>query len=207
MHLTLVATAQKSSNPLGTQRVACTRRSTREDCLWSSHESPVVRGIACFRKAGSPSPLPSPLGRGSAFVGHFARGLAVALMAASTWGASLPLSPSLPNEIAFAPQSAKFVRLVLRHSQGEPCIDELEVYGPDGGSQPGARQQRRQGQRVVAPAGLRHPPDRPSQRRALRQQPQLDRGRRAQRVGADRTARAARRLQDGVLAGPRGAVR
>ena len=52
-------------------------------------------------------------------------------MAAQAWGASLPLSPSLPNEIAFAPQSAKFVRLVLRHSQGEPCIDELEVYGPD----------------------------------------------------------------------------
>ncbi len=55
----------------------------------------------------------------------------MALAAAQAWTASLPLSPSLPNEFAFAPQSAKFVRLVLRHSQGEPCIDELEVYGPD----------------------------------------------------------------------------
>ena len=61
----------------------------------------------------------------------FAAGLAIALTAAQAWAASLPLSPSLPNEIAFAPQSARFVRLVLRHSQGEPCIDELEVYGPD----------------------------------------------------------------------------
>jgi hypothetical protein len=60
--------------------------------------------------------------------------LAIALAAAQSWAASLPLSPSLPNEIAFVPQSAKFVRLVLRHSQGEPCIDELEVYGPDTGA-------------------------------------------------------------------------
>ena len=68
---------------------------------------------------------------GCSFARHIAAGLVIALMAAQSWAASLPLSPSLPNEIAFAPQSAKFVRLVLRHSQGEPCIDELEVYGPD----------------------------------------------------------------------------
>ena len=53
------------------------------------------------------------------------------LTAAQAWGASLPLSPSQPNEMEFTPQSARFVRLMLRHSQGEPCIDELEVYGPD----------------------------------------------------------------------------
>lgn len=58
--------------------------------------------------------------------------LAIALVAAQGFAASLPLSPSLPNEIAFAPQPAKYVRVVLRNSQGEPCIDELEVYGPDG---------------------------------------------------------------------------
>ena len=65
---------------------------------------------------------------------RLAKGLAITLAAAQSWAASLPLSPSLPNEFAFAPQSAKFVRLVLRHSQGEPCIDELEVYGPDSGT-------------------------------------------------------------------------
>jgi hypothetical protein len=68
---------------------------------------------------------------GCSFARRFAAGLVIALSAAQAWSASLPLSPSQPNEIAFAPQPAKFVRLVLRHSQGEPCIDELEVFGPD----------------------------------------------------------------------------
>lgn len=58
---------------------------------------------------------------------HLAGGLAIVLTAVQSFAASLPLSPSLLNEIAFVPQSAKFVRLVLRRSQGEPCIDELEV--------------------------------------------------------------------------------
>jgi len=57
---------------------------------------------------------------------------AVALLAAQCWAAGQPISPSLPNEITFAPQPAKVVRVVLRNSQGEPCIDELEVYGPEG---------------------------------------------------------------------------
>lgn len=40
-----------------------------------------------------------------------------------------------PNHIAFAPVEARFVRLVIRQSaQREPCIDELEVYGPQGGA-------------------------------------------------------------------------
>jgi hypothetical protein len=61
-------------------------------------------------------------------------GLFLALVAAQAWTASLPLSPALPNEFTFDPQAARFVRLVLRHSQGEPCIDEMEVYGPDSGT-------------------------------------------------------------------------
>ena len=34
--------------------------------------------------------------------------------------------------IEFAAREARFVRLVIRRPHGgEPCIDELEVYGPD----------------------------------------------------------------------------
>lgn len=67
--------------------------------------------------------------------GRLGRSLAIALLAAQASAASLPFSPAEPNEITFAPQPAKFVRLVLRNSsQGEPCFDELEVYGPDSGS-------------------------------------------------------------------------
>ncbi len=62
-----------------------------------------------------------------------AGGLALVLTAAYGCAASLPLSPSLPNEIGFTQQSAKFVRVLLLRSQGEPCLDELEVYGPEGG--------------------------------------------------------------------------
>ncbi|UCG46286.1 MAG: hypothetical protein JSU94_12350 [Phycisphaerales bacterium] len=42
--------------------------------------------------------------------------------------------PDKPNRVAFAPIEARFVRLVIRDSlQSQPCIDELEVYGPEGG--------------------------------------------------------------------------
>jgi hypothetical protein len=38
-----------------------------------------------------------------------------------------------PNPIAFPAQEAKFVRvMILASSGGQPCIDELEIYGPDG---------------------------------------------------------------------------
>ena len=38
-----------------------------------------------------------------------------------------------PNPITFPAQAAKFIRVViLASSGGQPCIDELEVYGPDG---------------------------------------------------------------------------
>ena len=42
--------------------------------------------------------------------------------------------PDKPNSIEFTPTEARFVRLVIRDSlQGQPCIDELEIYGPGGG--------------------------------------------------------------------------
>lgn len=38
-----------------------------------------------------------------------------------------------PNVLSFAPQKAKFVRcLILRTSGSQACLDELEVFGPDG---------------------------------------------------------------------------
>ena len=40
-----------------------------------------------------------------------------------------------PYRVAFKPQQAKFVRLVIRRSsRGYPCVDELEVYGAQGKS-------------------------------------------------------------------------
>ncbi|MBI4324169.1 MAG: hypothetical protein HY674_02805 [Chloroflexi bacterium] len=61
--------------------------------------------------------------------------LGLVFLAAQAFAAGLPFSPAEPNEITFAPQPGKFVRLVLRNSSsGEPCLDELEVYGPENGS-------------------------------------------------------------------------
>ncbi|MHC4180352.1 MAG: hypothetical protein ACYSWU_22850, partial [Planctomycetota bacterium] len=38
-----------------------------------------------------------------------------------------------PNAITFPPAEARFVRFVIRaSSSSQPCIDELEVYGPEG---------------------------------------------------------------------------
>ena len=43
--------------------------------------------------------------------------------------------PAKPNKIAFAPTEARFVRLVIRDSlQSQPCIDELEIYGSEDGT-------------------------------------------------------------------------
>ena len=58
-----------------------------------------------------------------------------ALLAA--WGVMNSISgagfePDQPNEVTFAPVEARFVRLVIPESDGQPCIDELEVYGPGG---------------------------------------------------------------------------
>jgi len=42
--------------------------------------------------------------------------------------------PDRPNELVFPPTRARHVRLVLLDAPGaEPCIDELEVYAPEGG--------------------------------------------------------------------------
>jgi len=41
--------------------------------------------------------------------------------------------PDKPNEAAFAAAEARFIRFVIHASvDGQPCIDELEVYGPEG---------------------------------------------------------------------------
>jgi len=58
---------------------------------------------------------------------------AVAIWTLPVFAADL-FEPDKPNVIAFAPTEARFVRLVLRASQhSQPCIDELEVYGPGDG--------------------------------------------------------------------------
>ena len=45
----------------------------------------------------------------------------------------LRVEPDRPNRLRFSPVPARFVRLVIHESeQGQPCLDELEVYGPDG---------------------------------------------------------------------------
>jgi len=51
--------------------------------------------------------------------------------------AALAAEPTIwaekPNEVAFSAVEAKFVRFVIHgSSSSQPCIDELEIYGPDG---------------------------------------------------------------------------
>ena len=56
------------------------------------------------------------------------------MIAAWTWslGAADPFQPDKPNTILLAPTEARFVRIVIHGSaQGQPCIDELEIYGPE----------------------------------------------------------------------------
>ncbi len=48
-------------------------------------------------------------------------------------GAELVVNPAQPNTISFTPQNASQVQFVIHASRGgQACIDELEVYGPDG---------------------------------------------------------------------------
>jgi hypothetical protein len=43
------------------------------------------------------------------------------------------LRPDGPNDVKFEPAEARFVRFVIHAGTGsEPCLDELEVYGPEG---------------------------------------------------------------------------
>ena len=51
--------------------------------------------------------------------------------------ADLPITihPDHPNAVTFSGEEARFVRFVIApggSSSSEPCIDELEVYGPAG---------------------------------------------------------------------------
>ncbi|MGB2824918.1 MAG: discoidin domain-containing protein, partial [Phycisphaerae bacterium] len=52
----------------------------------------------------------------------------------ATAAASAPaVEPGKPNAVTFPAEEARFVRFVIHaSSRGQPCIDELEVYGPDG---------------------------------------------------------------------------
>lgn len=59
-------------------------------------------------------------------------------MAVVAWAGSLSAQtsflPDRPNAIEFPVENARFIRLVIHEStQGQPCLDELEVYGPKGG--------------------------------------------------------------------------
>jgi cytochrome c553 len=55
------------------------------------------------------------------------------LVATSAEGAAVRFAPDKANEIAFPPRLVRFVRLVITaSSSGSPCLDELEVYGPEG---------------------------------------------------------------------------
>ena len=41
------------------------------------------------------------------------------------------VEPDKPNALKFAPRTARFVRVFIQESEGgQPCLDELEVYGP-----------------------------------------------------------------------------
>jgi hypothetical protein len=49
--------------------------------------------------------------------------------------AAAPVLPDRPNEVTFPPTEARFVRFLIHESAGgQPCLDELEVYGPEGGA-------------------------------------------------------------------------
>jgi hypothetical protein len=66
----------------------------------------------------------------------FLLGMITALMAGGAAKSSSPAGvrflPDAPNELTFPAQEAKFVRFVIAASAGsQPCIDELEIYGPD----------------------------------------------------------------------------
>ena len=60
-------------------------------------------------------------------------GLASVLWA-TAFAAAPVVRPDKPNVVTFPAADARFVRFVIHaSSQGQPCLDELEVYGPDGG--------------------------------------------------------------------------
>src|SRR5690606_10861402 len=68
-------------------------------------------------------------------IGPAVRSLVCLLLVLTTsWGVAAPqrFLPDQPNELVFPPVQARFVRLVIVASvNGQPCIDELEVYADD----------------------------------------------------------------------------
>ena len=62
---------------------------------------------------------------------HIALGFMLVGTAASA--AQPTIHPDKPNAVTFPAREARFVRFLIRaSSSSQPCIDELEVYGPDG---------------------------------------------------------------------------
>jgi len=60
-------------------------------------------------------------------------GACLAVLALAALAAEPALAPDRANVITFPPVRARLVRFVIHTSSGgQPCIDELEVYGPDG---------------------------------------------------------------------------
>ena len=54
-------------------------------------------------------------------------------LAAQVLGSEVAINPAAPNAITFSAQQARFVRFVVHASSGgQPCVDELEVFGADG---------------------------------------------------------------------------
>ena len=58
--------------------------------------------------------------------------LGVVLVWVAALAAAAPLLPDKPNEVTFPPTEARFVRFLIHEStDGPPCLDELEIYGPE----------------------------------------------------------------------------
>ena len=59
----------------------------------------------------------------------------LAILGSVAMAAAAPVLPDRPNEVTFPPTEARFLRFLIHESAGgQPCLDELEVYGPEGGA-------------------------------------------------------------------------
>ena len=59
--------------------------------------------------------------------------LLIICLAAQAVAADITIHPDKANSIALPAGEARYVRMVILAGSGaQPCIDELEVYGPDG---------------------------------------------------------------------------
>lgn len=55
------------------------------------------------------------------------------LLAVSAIGGEMVVRPDAPNEVAFPPTEARFVRFIVHSSvHNQPCIDELEIFASEG---------------------------------------------------------------------------